>query len=148
MTPKELMQAAIAAAKQGDMPFGAVLVKGDRIVATGYNTTQTDSDPTAHAEINALRNFTKASKTYSLSVLKGYTLYATCEPCPMCAAACVWTGVSEIVFGASIQDLMAIGISQIDLPCATVVAQGFQMIKVSSGLLAADCLALFQKNAP
>jgi tRNA(Arg) A34 adenosine deaminase TadA len=63
----------------------------------------------------------------------------------MCAAACVWAGVSQIVFGASIEQLIAIGSEQIDLSCETVVAKGFQDIKVIRGILARECLELFKK---
>jgi tRNA(Arg) A34 adenosine deaminase TadA len=145
MTHEDFMRAALAEAKKGDLPYGAVLVKDNQIVIRGYNTAQTDNDVSAHAEINVLRNFTKQNNNYSLDALKGYTLYTTCEPCPMCAAACVWAGVSQIVFGASIEQLIAIGSEQIDLSCETVVAKGFQDIKVIRGILARECLELFKK---
>ncbi len=62
----------------------------------------------------------------------------------MCAAACVWTGVSEIVYGASIKELIDMGIKQIDISCETVVKQGFQNIQVTPGILASKCLELFK----
>jgi tRNA(adenine34) deaminase len=145
MTYKDFMRAALVEAKKGDLPYGAVLVKDNQIVLRGYNTAQTDNDVSAHAEINVLRSFTKQNKNYSLDVLKGYTLYTTCEPCPMCAAACVWAGVSQIVFGASMEQLIAIGSEQIDISCETVITKGFQDIKVIKGILAQECLELFKK---
>jgi tRNA(Arg) A34 adenosine deaminase TadA len=144
MTAEDYMKIALEEAKKGDMPYGAVLVKEDKIVVQGHNTAQRDNDVTAHAEINVLRQFTLKNKSYSLDVLKGYTLYTTCEPCPMCAAACVWAGLSEIVFGASTQQLIQLGSPQIDLSCETVVKKGFQDIKITQGILAEDCLALFK----
>jgi guanine deaminase len=100
-----------------------------------------DSDPSAHAEINVIRSLTTKTKNHSL---EGYTIYTTGEPCPMCATACVWTGISEIVYGASIQDLIAVNQSQINISCEEVIAKGFRNIKVKKGLLREECLQLFQ----
>ncbi len=138
------MRAALAEAKQGDLPYGAVIVKGDEIVIRGYNTAQTDNDVSAHGEINALRAFTK-KYGYALDTLTGHTLYTTCEPCPMCAAACVWAGVSTIVFGASTQQLIELGTKQIEIDCQTVANNSFQKIEVIGGILAAECLQLFKQ---
>lgn len=136
------MRIALEEAKQGDAPFGAVLVKDSQIIAKAYNTVRTDSDPSAHAEVNAIRRLTAAISHPSL---EGYTLYTTGEPCPMCAAACVWAGVSEIVFGVSIADLMAAGVSQIEISCQEIIAKGFRKIKVTGGVLSDECLQLFQE---
>jgi len=144
MSHEHWMEIALEEAKKGDLPFGAVLVKDHQVVIKGYNTTQKNHDVSAHAEINVLRHFTMGAKNYSLDLLQGYTLYTTCEPCPMCAAACVWAGVSEIVYGASIKELIALGIKQIDLSCESVVKQGFQKIQVTPGILAGKCLELFK----
>ena len=144
MNAEDYMKIALEEAKKGDMPYGAVLVKGDEIVVRGHNTAQRDNDVTAHAEINVLRDFTLQKGSYSLDILKGYTLYTTCEPCPMCAAACVWAGVSEIVFGASTQQLIELGSPQLNLSCEAVVKKCFQDIKITPGILAEDCLALFK----
>ncbi|MEL6788808.1 MAG: nucleoside deaminase, partial [Cyanobacteria bacterium J06607_15] len=98
----------------------------------------------AHGEINALRAFTK-KYGYALDTLTGHTLYTTCEPCPMCAAACVWAGVSTIVFGASTQQLIELGTKQIEIDCQTVANNSFQKIEVIGGILAAECLQLFKQ---
>ncbi|MDY7022476.1 MAG: nucleoside deaminase [Cyanobacteriota bacterium] len=144
MTNEDFMKVALEEAKKGDMPYGAVLVKDGQIVLRGHNTAQRDNDVAAHAEVNILREFTLKNGSYSLEALKGYTLYTTCEPCPMCAGACVWAGVSEIVFGASTKQLIEIGSQQIDVSCQTIVEKGFQDIKITQGVLAEDCLALFK----
>lgn len=141
MSPEELMRVALAEAKQGDAPYGAALVKDGEIAIAAHNTVKRDRDPSAHAEVNAIRLLAKKLNSTSL---EGYTLYTTCEPCPMCATACVWAGISEIVIGASIKDLIALGISQIDLSCEEIIAQSFRQIKVTKGLLKADCLSLFK----
>ncbi|GAB4541485.1 MAG: tRNA adenosine(34) deaminase TadA [Pleurocapsa sp.] len=144
MNHEQFMQEALTEAKKGDLPYGAVVVKDNKIIMRGYNTAQTDNDVSAHGEINVLRAFTQ-KYGYSLDALSGYTLYTTCEPCPMCAAACVWAGVSRIVFGASTKQLIDLGTQQIDLTCKTVVEQGFNNIEIIGGILAEECLELFKK---
>ena len=144
MNHEYFMREALIEAKKGDLPYGAVIVKDGEIVIRGYNTAQTDNDVSAHGELNALRKFTK-QHGYSLDALSGYTLYTTCEPCPMCAAACVWAGVSQLVFGASTAQLIDLGTKQIDISCQTVVQKSFQEIKVVGGILADECLELFRK---
>ncbi|VEP13897.1 CMP/dCMP deaminase zinc-binding protein [Hyella patelloides LEGE 07179] len=144
MDYEKFMHEALVEAKKGDLPYGAVIVKDNKIVIRGYNTAQTDNDVSAHGEINALRAFTQ-KYGYSLNALSGYTLYTTCEPCPMCAAACVWAGVSKVVFGASTEQLINLGTKQIDLACKTVAEKGFQNIEVIGGVLADECLELFKQ---
>lgn len=141
MKPEDFMKIALQEAKQGDAPYGAVIVKDNAVIITAHNTVQRDKDPSAHAEINAIRLLTAKLQTTSL---EGYTLYTTGEPCPMCATACVWAGISEIVFGASIGDLIAVNQWQINIACEQVIAQGFRKIKVTKGVLKAECLQLFQ----
>ena len=147
MPHEKFMREALVEAKKGDLPYGAVIVKDDEIILRGYNTAQTDNDVSAHAELNILRAFTK-QYGYSLDAYQSYTLYATGEPCPMCAAACVWAGVSTVVFGASVEQLSSLELEQIksfNLPCKTVVAKGFQDVGVVGGILAEECLELFKK---
>lgn len=105
MAHEYFMHLAIAEAKKGDTPYGAVIVKDNEVVAVGHNTVRQDNDPSAHAEINVIRSLTAKIQNPSLA---GYTIYTTGEPCPMCATACVWTGISEIIYGASIEDLISI----------------------------------------
>ena len=138
------MAEALIEAKKGDLPYGAVIVKNQQIVIRSYNTAQTDNDVSAHGELNALRAFTK-QYGYSLDALSGYTLYTTCEPCPMCAAACVWAGVSQVVFGAFTKQLIDLGSPQIDISCKTIAEKSFQNIDVIGGILADECLELFRQ---
>ena len=141
MQPEYFMKLALEEAKKGDSPYGAVLVKDNKVIAKGHNTVKQDSDPSAHAEINVIRSLTTRINNPSL---EGYTIYSTGEPCPMCAAACIWTGISEIVFGASIQDLVLVKQAQINIPCEEILAKGFRKIKVTKGLLKQECLQLFK----
>ena len=92
-----LKQAELAAAA-GEIPVGAVVVAGERIIARGYNETERLSDVTAHAEIIAL---TAAANHLGDKYLRDCTLYVTLEPCPMCAGALAWAQTSRIVYGAS-----------------------------------------------
>lgn len=141
MQPEDFMKVAIAEAKLGDFPYGAVIVKDNKIVAQAHNTVKTDSDPTAHAEVNVIRSLTKEIKNPSL---EGYTLYASCEPCPMCTAVCIWAGISEIIIGASIKDLIEAGVSQIDIASEEIIDKGFKQIKITRGLLKEESLQLFK----
>jgi tRNA(Arg) A34 adenosine deaminase TadA len=135
------MQLALSEAKKGDSPYGAVIVKDNEVVAKGYNTVRRDSDPSAHAEMNAIRSLTTKIQNPSL---EGYTIYATGEPCPMCATACVWTGLAEIIIGASIEDLILVNQSQVRISCEEIIAKSFKNIKVTKGLLREECLQLFK----
>jgi tRNA(adenine34) deaminase len=140
MNQEYFMRLALEAAKKGDAPYGAVIVKNNEVVAVAHNTVKQDCDPSAHAEINVIRSLTAKLKNPSL---EGYSIYTTGEPCPMCATACVWTGISEIIYGASIQDLVSVNQSQIDISCEEVIAKSFRNIKVTRGILKNECLALF-----
>ncbi|WGV26240.1 nucleoside deaminase [Halotia branconii] len=140
MNQEDFMRLALTEAKKGDAPYGAVIVKNNDVVAVAHNTVKRDNDPSAHAEINVIRSLTAKLKNPSL---EGYSIYTTGEPCPMCATACVWTGISEIVYGASIQDLILIKQSQIDLACEEIIAKSPRNIKVTKGVLKHECLELF-----
>ena len=96
------MRAALAAARRallhGDVPVGAVVVKDGVVISRGRNARERDSDPTAHAEILAIR---KAAKKLGSWRLSGCTLYVTLEPCAMCAGAMVLSRLPRLVYGAS-----------------------------------------------
>ncbi len=86
------------AADEGEVPVGAVVVRGDRLLGEGWNQTIGNCDPTAHAEINALRDAAQSEGNHRLP---GACLYVTLEPCTMCAGALVHARVNELVFGAA-----------------------------------------------
>jgi tRNA(adenine34) deaminase len=94
---RQALEAARGAAAAGEVPVGAVLVQGDRVVAVAGNRPIAAHDPTAHAEIEALRAGGRALGGYRLG---GTTLYVTLEPCVMCASAIVHARVARLVFGA------------------------------------------------
>lgn len=92
------LEQARAAASVGEIPVGAVLVKNGKIVGRGHNRRELDHDPTAHAELVAIR---QASAELGVWRLTGTTMYVTIEPCPMCAGALVLARVDRLVFGAT-----------------------------------------------
>ncbi len=87
-------------------PFGAVVVKDGRIVAEGYNKVTSANDPTAHAEIVAIREACRLLNTFSL---KGCDIYASCEPCPMCLSAIYWARLDQIYYANSREDAARVG---------------------------------------
>lgn len=146
MTDEELMRLAVAATRRGiadgQTPFGAVVARGGLVVASAHNTVWRDTDPTAHAEINALREAASALATIDLA---GCVLYSTCEPCPMCLAAIHWAHVDRVAFGASIADAAEAGFREMPVPAATLAAMGDSRLAVEGGLLADECAALFDE---
>lgn len=92
----------------GGGPFGAVIVKDGEVIATGTNRVTANNDPTAHAEVTAIRNACKKVADFQL---KGSTIYTSCEPCPMCLSAIYWAGISRIFFGNTKEDAEAINFS-------------------------------------
>lgn len=87
-------------------PFGAVIVRDGQIIAEGSNRVTIDNDPTAHAEVVALRNAAKALGSFDLS---GCTLYTSCEPCPMCFGAIYWARLDHVYYANTRQDAAVIG---------------------------------------
>ena len=89
----------------GGGPFGAIIVRNGEVIATGANRVTANNDPTAHAEVNAIRQACTKEQNFKLD---GCTCYTSCEPCPMCLSALYWAGVSRIVYGNTKDDAKAI----------------------------------------
>lgn len=87
-------------------PFGAVIVKDDQVIGRGHNQVTLNNDPSAHAEIVAIRD---ACKTLNNFELTGCTIYASCEPCPMCMSAIYWARIQRVVYAASGEDAAEAG---------------------------------------
>ncbi|HET9579046.1 MAG TPA: tRNA adenosine(34) deaminase TadA [Usitatibacter sp.] len=128
---------AAEAAKAGEVPVGAVVVKDGRIIGRGYNRPITSADPTAHAEIVALRQAAAAEGNYRLP---GCELYVTLEPCAMCVGAMVHARLGRIVYGAKDPKTGACG-SIVDLPA---LADWNHHGRFEGGLLADECGALLR----
>jgi tRNA(Arg) A34 adenosine deaminase TadA len=137
---EHFMQLAIDQAKLADFPFGAVIVSGGDVLALGQNSGRRNADPTAHAEMVAIR--TCLSK-HAPDALKSATIYASGEPCPMCMGAIIWCGFERLVYAASIAEL-ATRIGQIDITSQQIAAATpFTKIEIAGGLLSADAMRLF-----
>ena len=103
---REAIRLSIENIEQNGGPFGAVIVKDGSIIATGTNKVTTSTDPTAHAEVTAIRAAAKELNTFDLS---GCTIYTSCEPCPMCLAAIYWARIDHIYYGNTKVDAKNIG---------------------------------------
>lgn len=105
MNDEEFLARAIELATEnvanGGGPFGALIVRGGRVLAEGQNRVTATLDPTAHAEVTAIRAACQAVKDFSLV---GATLYTSCEPCPLCLSAALWARVDRVVFAANRDD--------------------------------------------
>jgi len=134
---KALRQAEEAGAA-GEIPVGAVVVVGDEVLATGQNRSIRDSDPSAHAEVVALRAACLAVQNYRIN---GATLYVTLEPCAMCIGAIVQARINRLVFGAYDPKAGAAG-SAVDLSDSPAFNHRFE---IQGGVLADECGELLQE---
>jgi tRNA(Arg) A34 adenosine deaminase TadA len=105
---RQAVELARGSAKAGGRPFGAVIVKDGAVVATGVNEVNATGDPTAHAELQAIR---AASKALRSPTLDGCIVYASGHPCPMCLAAMYLTGIREAAYAYSLEDGEPYGLS-------------------------------------
>lgn len=128
---------ARAAASEGEVPVGAVVVRDGQVIAVGHNAPVASHDPTAHAEVNALRAAAKALGNYRLD---GCTLYVTLEPCAMCASAALQARIARIVYGAPEPKTGAAG-SVIDLFAQPLLNH---QTRIAAGVLAQECAQLLQ----
>ena len=132
------MDQAKAAEADGEVPVGAVIVLDGEIIATGRNRVITDNDPTAHAEILALREAASSAGNYRLP---DSTLYCTLEPCVMCAGALVAARVARLVFG--VRDLRFGGVrSKFRVADSEVLNH---RVEVLEGVLAVECVELIRQ---
>jgi tRNA(Arg) A34 adenosine deaminase TadA len=103
---REAIQLSIESVAHGGGPFGAVIVKDGEIIASQANSVTIDNDPTAHAEVNAIRKACQALGTFDLD---GCVIYSSCEPCPMCLGALYWAGIDRIYYANTRKDAADIG---------------------------------------
>lgn len=98
---REAIRLANESVQRGGGPFGAVIVKDGKIIAGSANSVSIDNDPTAHAEVNTIRQACRQLGTFDLS---GCTIYTSCEPCPMCLGAIYWARIDRIYYGNNRKD--------------------------------------------
>lgn len=146
MSDEAFMRIALAKARegisQGQLPFGAVLVRDGRVISVAHNTIYQDSCVLSHAETNAIL---EACDRISSLDLSGCTLYASCEPCPMCFGACVMARVSRIVFSARISDVILPGFSYLGITNSELKRSGKVNIEITGDVLRAEGIRLFRE---
>lgn len=103
---REAIRLASANIENGGGPFGAVIARGGEIIATGVNRVTANCDPTAHAEVSAIRAAAQKLGTFNLS---GCEIYSSCEPCPMCLGAIYWARLDRLFYGNTKADAARIG---------------------------------------
>jgi len=122
-------------------PFGAIIVQGSKIIAEGWNHVTSSNDPTAHAEITAIRSAAKALNNFSL---QGCEIYSSCEPCPMCLAAIYWARIDRIYYANTREDASAIGFDD-DFLYRELALPEENRAKKSSRLLSAEAWMVFEE---
>lgn len=130
---RESLKEARAAFEEEEVPVGALIVAGEKIIARGHNQVEKLNDPTAHAEILAI---TTAAQFFNSKYLADCTLYVTVEPCAMCAGAIAWSQIRRVVYGASDSKKGFTVFSQKIIP---------SKIKITKGILQHDCSALMKE---
>lgn len=136
------IEAARRAGLSGQPPVGACIVRDGQIIATGSNAVVAETDPTAHAEIVAIRAACRAARRLDLD---GGEMYCTVQPCPMCLAACHYAGIRRIVYGASLADMQAV--TRRELMTVADPAALAPGIQISGGCLREESLALLRQWA-
>ena len=134
-----------AARAKGNEPYGALLVDaGGTVLLGGENTQVTDRDCTGHAELNLMR---AASRRFDAATLAGCTVYASGEPCPMCAGAIYWGGIGRVVYALSVESMIALagpGADEIRLSCRDVLGRGARRIEVNGPALEDEARRVFE----
>lgn len=120
-------------------PFGACIVKEGRVIAVAHNTVMKDRDPTAHAEINAIRQASQTLGTYDLS---GCEIYSTTEPCPMCFTAIHWARIGRIYIGTPIEEAAALGFNEMPVHNAQIKQIAGLSIDLVENVLVEECRRL------
>ncbi len=129
--------------KEDGGPFGAVIVdKEGNIIARARNTVLKDKNPTAHAEINAIK---KACKKLGTIDLSGCTIYSTTEPCPMCFSAIHWARIDKIVYGTRIEDAAKVGFNEMKISNEQLKKLGKLKVKIEGDYKREECLELFKQ---
>jgi tRNA(Arg) A34 adenosine deaminase TadA len=120
-------------------PFGACIVKNNKIISIARNTVIKDRDATCHAEINAIRSASKKLKTFDLS---GCVIYSTTEPCPMCFSAIHWARIKTIVYGTDIADARKRGFNEQTVSNTVLKRLGKSKITIIPAFMRNECLNL------
>ena len=141
---KKWMALAIKSAQKGIKksaggPFGAVIVRGSRLIAVAHNTVLKNNDATCHAEVNAIRIVSEKLKRFDLS---DCVIYSTTEPCPMCFSAIHWARLAKVIFGTSIGDVQKRGFNELSISSKKMKRDGRSRVRIIAGFMKKECLAL------
>lgn len=139
---KTAIEEARQSLREGNHGFGAVIVRGDELIARSHDMEETECDPTSHAETNAIR---LASKAIGKD-LSGCMLVSTHEPCPMCAAAAVWAGIDSVSYGYSIEESISQGRSRISLTCVELFRRAGKDVIINKNVLHDECSVLYRQD--
>jgi tRNA(adenine34) deaminase len=148
MRDEDWMRLAIAEAckgirQLGGAEVGCVIVKNGAVLHTSHNEVELRNDPTAHAEMVGIRELCARTRT---PTLKGCTLYCTLQPCGMCSLACIWAGISRIVYGATRASVNSIYFETRHADTSDFVRDCFRNdLEILSGVLERECSALYAK---
>ena len=146
MNERELMEQTISVTRTGiaagQTPFGAVIARDGELIVSAHNIVWQSTDPTAHAEINAIRQAALALNTIDLSDCEMWT---SCEPCPMCLSAIHWSKLKRVVYGATIEDAATAGFSELHMPAKELAKVGGSSLIVEQGALREECRKLFDE---
>ncbi len=146
---KTFMGAAAGEAREGIKlkhggPFGAVVIKDGKIIGRGHNTVVRDNDPTAHGEVNAIRDACKNMNTFDLS---GAQLFTTCYPCPMCMGAILWAHIDKVYYACDSKDAEGIGFSDDIYYDFFADKEKIEKLLIKDGESLPDCRMLFKEYA-
>ncbi len=137
---KTFMQLAIKQSQKGRTPFGCVIVQNGEVLAQAFNTVASTHDPTAHGEVNAIR---QACQQNQSQYLPETVLFTTGEPCPMCMSAILYAKISRVVYGASISTIAQF-MPQISISSEEIVTHSSQEIDITGQYMNEECLKLLQ----
>lgn len=138
---RKAIDLAKQARKEGNEPFGAILVKDDEIVMVGENKINTFCDPTHHAEIGLIRRYCSENNIFDL---REYTLYTSCEPCVMCSGAMVWANLGRLVFSVTHDQLAEIAGSNIMISCSEVFEKSPNIPLLVEKILNEEGISVFE----
>jgi tRNA(Arg) A34 adenosine deaminase TadA len=132
---------ALEGVDKGQSPFGACILRNNKVIACEHNIVWESTDITAHAEINAVRN---ACRKLGMIDLSGSIIYSTCEPCPMCFTAIHWARIDMIIFGAGISDARSFGFNELAVSNLQLKETGGSNINIKGGFMKQECIQIFE----
>jgi tRNA(Arg) A34 adenosine deaminase TadA len=136
---RQAIALAHQARREGNHPFGALLVLDGSVVLTATNTVTTARDPTGHAETNLVTLAIRQLETYQI---KRATLYTSCEPCAMCVGKLYWAGIRSVVYALSAEELAALAGPDFLVPCRELFARALEPVTVLGPLLFEEARAV------